>query len=78
MPRINDRKRTAYHEAGHVVVAWHYNIPIWGVSLVKSRHTNGESRIFGHFRRFQNLQYGRISLGDGGTFVKGFQQPKNL
>ena len=56
MPRINDRKRTAYHEAGHVVVAWHYNIPILGVSLVKSRHTNGESRIFGHFRRSQNLQ----------------------
>jgi hypothetical protein len=23
-------------------------------------------------------QYGRISLGDGGTLVKGFQQPKNL
>ncbi len=56
MPRLNDRKRTAYHEAGHSIIAWHYNIPILGVSLVKGKHTNGESRIFGHFRRFPNVQ----------------------
>ncbi len=56
MLRVNDRKRVAYHEAGHVVIAWYYQIRIGGVSIVKGRHTNGESRLFGQFRRLPHLQ----------------------
>ena len=56
MPRVNDRKRTAYHEAGHAVIAWYYNIHTLGVSIVKGRHTNGESHLFSQFRRLPDLQ----------------------
>ncbi|MBC8458382.1 MAG: hypothetical protein H8D67_10345, partial [Deltaproteobacteria bacterium] len=56
MPRVNDRKLAEYHEAGHVVIAWYYNIHTVGVSIVKGRHTNGESRVLSHFRRLPDLQ----------------------
>jgi ATP-dependent Zn protease len=69
MPRVNDRKRVAYHEAGHVVVAWYYNIPTLGLSIVKGRHSLGESRLLSHFRRlpywFEALRR-RICLGKQG------------
>ena len=56
MPGINDRKLAAYHEAGHVVIAWYYNIHTVAVSIVKDRHTNGESHLLSHFRRLPDLQ----------------------
>ena len=56
MAEINDRKRAAYHEAGHVVVAWYYHIHTLGVSIVKGRNTDGESRLLSHFGRLQHLQ----------------------
>ncbi len=56
MPRVNDRKLTAYHEAGHAVIAWYYNIHTLGVSIVKGRHTLGESALLTHFRILSHLQ----------------------
>ena len=56
MPRVNEQKLTAYHEAGHAVIAWDYNIHTLGVSIVKGRHTLGESRLLSHFGRLPHLQ----------------------
>ena len=54
--RVNEQKLTACHEAGHSVIAWYYNIHTLGVSIVKGRHTLGESRLLSHFRRLPHLQ----------------------
>ena len=54
--RVNEQKLTAYHEAGHSVIAWYYNIHTLGVSIVKGRHTLGESRLLSHFRWLPHLQ----------------------
>ncbi len=54
--RVNDRKRAAYHEAGHAVIAWYYNIHTLGVSILKGRHTLGESRLLSHYRILSHLQ----------------------
>ena len=54
--RVNEQKLTAYHEAGHSVIAWYYNIHTLGVSIVKGRHTLGESRLLSHFRGLPHLQ----------------------
>ena len=34
MPSRIERKKTAYHEAGHAVIAWYYNNPPLNVSIV--------------------------------------------
>jgi ATP-dependent Zn protease len=56
MPRVNDRKRTAYHEAGHAIIAWYYHIHTLGASIVKGKHSLGESHLLSHFRRLPYLQ----------------------
>ena len=39
-------KRAAYHEAGHVVIAWYYSISCVGVSIVKEKDSLGAAQIW--------------------------------
>jgi len=49
MPSKSMLKRVAYHEAGHVVIAWYYNIRCVGVSIAKEQDSFGAVQIWGLF-----------------------------
>jgi len=49
MPSKTEQKRVAYHEAGHVVIAWYYNIRCVGVSIAKEQDSFGAVQIWGLF-----------------------------
>lgn len=49
MPNKSMLKRAAYHEAGHVVIAWYYSISCVGVSIVKEKDSLGAAQIWGLF-----------------------------
>lgn len=44
----SERELTAYHEAGHLVVAHHHGHPVWGVSLVSEGESAGRCYISLH------------------------------
>jgi hypothetical protein len=39
--RHRARRRTAYHEAGHAVIALHHNVPLHGVSIIPGEDSLG-------------------------------------
>jgi hypothetical protein len=45
MPGKTELKRVAYHEAGHVVIAWYYNIFCAGVSIAQEKDSIGGAKI---------------------------------
>jgi hypothetical protein len=47
MPSKTELKNVAYHEAGHVVIAWYYNIHCVGVSIAKEQ--DSAAQILGLF-----------------------------
>jgi hypothetical protein len=48
MPSKTEQKNVAYHEAGHVVIAWYYNIGCVGVSIAKEQDSAAQIlRLFG-------------------------------
>ena len=47
MPSETELKRFAYHEAGHVVIAWYYSIHCVGVSI--AREQDSTAQILGLF-----------------------------
>jgi hypothetical protein len=49
MPSKSMLKRAAYHEAGHVVIAWYYSIGCVGVSIAKQKDSFGAAQIRGLF-----------------------------
>jgi hypothetical protein len=49
MPSKTELKKVAYHEAGHVVIAWYYNIFSVGVSIAKEQDSFGAAQIWGLF-----------------------------
>jgi ATP-dependent Zn protease len=49
MPSKSMLKRAAYHEAGHVVIAWYYSIGCVGVSIAKEQDSLGAAQIRGLF-----------------------------
>ena len=49
MPSKTELKNAAYHEAGHVVIAWYYNIYSVGVSISKKKDSLGAAQILGQF-----------------------------
>ena len=55
MSILIELKNLAYHEAGHVVVAWYYNIRITGVSI--SQQKDSVAHIIGHFGKIPVQAY---------------------
>jgi len=49
MPSKTELKNVAYHEAGHVVIAWYYSIDCVGVSIAKEQDSFGAAQILGLF-----------------------------
>ena len=49
MPSKSMLKRAAYHEAGHVVIAWYYSIVCVGVSIAKQKNSLGAAQVLGLF-----------------------------
>ena len=49
MPSKTELKNVACHEAGHVVIAWYYNIRCVGVSIAKEKDSFGAVQILGLF-----------------------------
>jgi len=49
MPSKTELKNVAYHEAGHVVIAWYYSIDCVGVSIAKEQDSFGAAQIWGLF-----------------------------
>ena len=56
MPSRIERKKSAYHEAGHAVIAWYYNNPPFNVSIVKEGDTLGGCQLLDKMRKVPKLE----------------------
>ena len=55
MSNLIELKNLAYHEAGHVVIAWYYNLRITEVSI--SQQKDSAAHIIGHFGKIPVQAY---------------------